>query len=203
MPNRRDAPTLALAVGLFPFAAPSRPSSGQEVDRSRMGNEASSNLLLWYDKPAARWVEALPLGNGRLGAMVYGGFAEDRISLNDDTLYSGEPGQRDLPLDVTKDFNEVTRWLRGENMPRRNSSRPNTGADALRRAISRSVTCILSSRPRRCPVIDGNWTSAEQRPAPLIVRAVWPLPASTSPPFRIRYSLSVSRRLSRERSGLW
>jgi alpha-L-fucosidase 2 len=69
-------------------------------------------MILWYDKPASKWVEALPLGNGRMGAMVHGGTAEDLISLNDDTLYSGEPGQRDLPLDITKDFDKVIGWLR-------------------------------------------------------------------------------------------
>ncbi|MFS8184329.1 glycosyl hydrolase family 95 catalytic domain-containing protein [Pseudovibrio denitrificans] len=46
---------------------------------------------LWYDTPAAHWNEALPLGNGRLGAMVYGNPLSARIHLNEDTLYSGEP----------------------------------------------------------------------------------------------------------------
>lgn len=55
-------------------------------------------LKLWYPKPAANWVEALPLGNGRLGAMVFGGVPIERLQLNEDTLYSGEPGQRDLEL---------------------------------------------------------------------------------------------------------
>ena len=48
-------------------------------------------LKLWYDKPASKWVEALPIGNGRLGAMVFGGTAEARYQFNDDTLFSGEP----------------------------------------------------------------------------------------------------------------
>ncbi|KZL03848.1 MULTISPECIES: glycoside hydrolase family 95 protein [unclassified Pseudovibrio] len=46
---------------------------------------------LWYDTPAAHWNEALPLGNGRLGAMIYGSPINARIHLNEDTLYSGEP----------------------------------------------------------------------------------------------------------------
>src|SRR5512145_736278 len=46
---------------------------------------------LWYKKPAEEWTEALPVGNGRLGAMVFGGVAEERIQLNEDTLWSGEP----------------------------------------------------------------------------------------------------------------
>lgn len=46
---------------------------------------------LWYDRPAQHWVEALPLGNGRLGAMVYGGIESDTIQLNEDTFWSGSP----------------------------------------------------------------------------------------------------------------
>ncbi|MFC4304880.1 glycosyl hydrolase family 95 catalytic domain-containing protein [Cohnella boryungensis] len=47
---------------------------------------------LWYKKPATNWEkEALPLGNGRLGAMMFGVLGEDRMLLNDDTLWSGEP----------------------------------------------------------------------------------------------------------------
>lgn len=48
-------------------------------------------MLLWYDKPASNWVEALPIGNGHQGAMVFGGTAEARYQFNDDTLFSGEP----------------------------------------------------------------------------------------------------------------
>lgn len=48
-------------------------------------------MKLWYRKPADRWEEALPLGNGRIGAMIYGGPYCDRIQLNEDTLWSGAP----------------------------------------------------------------------------------------------------------------
>jgi alpha-L-fucosidase 2 len=76
------------------------------------GVNSPAALTLWYDKPASKWVEALPLGNGRLGAMVHGGIETERLDLNDDTLYSGEPGQRDIPLNITKDFDTVTGWIR-------------------------------------------------------------------------------------------
>ncbi|HEY3514281.1 glycoside hydrolase N-terminal domain-containing protein [Kribbella sp. NPDC051137] len=46
---------------------------------------------LTYDAPAANWLEALPLGNGRIGAMWFGGTAQDRIALNDETCWSGSP----------------------------------------------------------------------------------------------------------------
>ena len=48
-------------------------------------------------QPARAWHEALPLGNGRLGAMVFGGVAEERIQLNEDTLWSGEPHDYNHP----------------------------------------------------------------------------------------------------------
>jgi alpha-L-fucosidase 2 len=48
-------------------------------------------LELWYDEPATQWTEALPVGNGRLGAMVFGGLDEERLQLNEDTLWAGGP----------------------------------------------------------------------------------------------------------------
>lgn len=53
--------------------------------------ELNSSLMLWYDKPAANWNEALPIGNGRLGAMVYGGIEKEVIQFNEETLWSGQP----------------------------------------------------------------------------------------------------------------
>ena len=48
-------------------------------------------LTLWYEQPAQAWTEALPIGNGRLGAMVFGGVATEHLQLNEDTLWSGRP----------------------------------------------------------------------------------------------------------------
>jgi alpha-L-fucosidase 2 len=52
---------------------------------------SQSDLKLWYTEPAKEWTQALPIGNGRLGAMVFGGIAEDRYQLNEDSLWSGKP----------------------------------------------------------------------------------------------------------------
>jgi alpha-L-fucosidase 2 len=52
---------------------------------------AQSPLTLWYRQPANLWVEALPVGNGRLGAMVFGGIAHERIQFNESTVWTGEP----------------------------------------------------------------------------------------------------------------
>ena len=49
------------------------------------------NLTLWYDRPASIWEEALPMGNGKTGAMVFGGIVTERFQLNDITLWSGSP----------------------------------------------------------------------------------------------------------------
>ena len=51
----------------------------------------AESSLLWYPQPAEQWTEALPIGNGRIGAMIFGGVARERLQLNDDTLYAGGP----------------------------------------------------------------------------------------------------------------
>ncbi|MGB2807901.1 MAG: glycoside hydrolase family 95 protein, partial [Sedimentisphaerales bacterium] len=54
-----------------------------------------SGLQLWYNQPARKWTEALPVGNGRLGAMVFGGTTRERIQLNEDTVWAGPPVPQD------------------------------------------------------------------------------------------------------------
>ena len=53
--------------------------------------DAPAPMTLWYRQPAAQWVEALPVGNGRLAAMVFGGVGQERLQLNEDTLWAGGP----------------------------------------------------------------------------------------------------------------
>ena len=52
---------------------------------------AQSDYKLFYNEPANKWEEALPVGNGRLGAMVYGGVSQEHIQFNEETLWTGEP----------------------------------------------------------------------------------------------------------------
>ena len=52
--------------------------------------QISNNPILWYMQPAAIWDEALPVGNGRLGAMVFGKVYNERIQLNEESLWAGE-----------------------------------------------------------------------------------------------------------------
>lgn len=58
---------------------------------ARGATTPSPRALLWYQQPAAVWTEALPVGNGRLGAMVFGGTARERLQLNESSLWSGGP----------------------------------------------------------------------------------------------------------------
>src|SRR5437762_4657140 len=55
------------------------------------GVARAGDPVLWYEQPATKWEEALPVGSGRLGAMVFGGTAEERIQFNEDTLWTGKP----------------------------------------------------------------------------------------------------------------
>ena len=59
--------------------------------RANPGLVPTPGYSLQYDRPAEAWTEALPLGNGRMGAMVFGGIERERFQLNEDTLTSGEP----------------------------------------------------------------------------------------------------------------
>lgn len=57
----------------------------------------ADDLKLWYQQPAKVWTEALPLGNSRLGAMVYGGVVNEQIQLNEETVWGGGPHRNDSP----------------------------------------------------------------------------------------------------------
>lgn len=59
--------------------------------------QKDSWLKLWYNRPAKQWVEALPVGNGRLGAMVFGDPVNETIQLNENTVWAGQPNRNDNP----------------------------------------------------------------------------------------------------------
>ena len=73
--------------------------------------KTKGDLVLWYDKPATDWYEALPIGNGTLGAMVYGGIVKEHLQLNENTLYSGEPGRK-VKIDFTKSLGKVRQLIK-------------------------------------------------------------------------------------------
>ncbi len=67
-------------------------------------------MTLWYDKPATEWVQALPLGNGRLGAMVFGTPEREILQLNEETVWAGEPGNNINP-ETGKALPEIRRLI--------------------------------------------------------------------------------------------
>ena len=75
-PWRRRAAALALALLTMPAPGQTR---------------ATNDTTLGYAQPAVKWTEALPIGNGRLGAMIFGGVTDERIQFNEDTLWTGQP----------------------------------------------------------------------------------------------------------------
>ncbi|GBG10527.1 putative alpha-L-fucosidase, partial [Paenibacillus agaridevorans] len=73
-------------------------------------NKERKHWRLWYDRPAVQWTEALPVGNGKLGGMVYGGIHEERIGLNEETVWSGKP-HYDTSPGLLQSIGEVRRLL--------------------------------------------------------------------------------------------
>src|SRR6476660_3335772 len=69
----------------------SDPAIASSVSFEGEASAPDEPLSLWYRRPAKQWVEAIPIGNGRLGAMIFGGVDHERIQLNEDTLYAGGP----------------------------------------------------------------------------------------------------------------
>ncbi len=65
---------------------------------AKSGFSQSNDYKIWYDKPAQVWTEALPLGNGRLGAMVFGNPAIEQIQLNEENIWAGQPNNNANPL---------------------------------------------------------------------------------------------------------
>ncbi len=76
--------------------------------------QSGGNLKLWYNKPATVWNEALPAGNGRLGAMVYGDPVNEKIQLNEETFWSGGPSRNDNP-DALGALPEIRKQIFGGN----------------------------------------------------------------------------------------
>jgi alpha-L-fucosidase 2 len=82
-------------------ASPGFGFSQQDPSRNRLGNQ------LWYAAPAQRWLEALPLGNGRMGAMVFGGVRQERIALSESTVWSGAPSSTDVNPNALSRLKEI------------------------------------------------------------------------------------------------
>jgi alpha-L-fucosidase 2 len=73
------------------------PLTAAAADQQLPGSDTNP-LKLWYTQPATEWLQALAIGNGRLGAMVYGGIATEDLQLNEDSIWAGGPHQYDDPI---------------------------------------------------------------------------------------------------------
>ncbi len=89
---------LRFLIGIFAVICGSVASMGAE------------NLKLWYSQPANMWVEALPIGNSRMGAMIFGGVDKERIQLNDETFWAGSPYSNNNPEGL-KHLDEIRRLI--------------------------------------------------------------------------------------------
>ncbi|GHU64757.1 hypothetical protein FACS1894123_09940 [Bacteroidia bacterium] len=97
----------------LPASAKKTPITEHWNDRASFSENAdrpNGDKVLWYRQSAKIWEEALPIGNGKLGAMVFGGVADERIQLNDNTLWSGYPLDPNNP-EALKALPEVQRLL--------------------------------------------------------------------------------------------
>lgn len=93
---------------------------------------AADDLKLWYGQPAKVWTEALPLGNSRLGVMVFGGTAHEELQLNEETLWGGGPHRNDNPkaLQVLPQIRQLVfegRYREAQDLVARNFETPRNG----------------------------------------------------------------------------
>ena len=95
--------------------------NGAGIDLGEEAPAPTGPLLLWYRRPAQQWLEALPIGNGRVGAMVYGGVLQEDIQLNEGTVWAGGPhdyanpdGLAALPTIRQLVFDD--KWREAENL---------------------------------------------------------------------------------------
>ena len=79
-----------IIAGIFIVGCAAAPTGGNAAE-----SQNPSDMKLWYRQPAKKWTEALAVGNGRLGVMVFGGTEDERLQFNNDTLWSGGPHEYD------------------------------------------------------------------------------------------------------------
>ena len=85
-------------------------SCDRHVEEASNDNKETKQFKLWYEQPAKIWDEALPVGNGRLGAMVFGGVYNERIQVNEESLWAGERVNTNNP-DALKDLPKIRKFI--------------------------------------------------------------------------------------------
>ncbi|WP_276357567.1 glycoside hydrolase family 95 protein [Cohnella caldifontis] len=107
---------------------------------------------LWFDKPAGEWEEALPIGNGKLGAMVFGHPSQDRIALNEDSLWYGGPRDRNNP-DALSHLEEIRQAIAQGRL------------DEAHELTALALSGVPESQRHYLPLADLNLTFADQSEA--------------------------------------
>jgi hypothetical protein len=175
---RRKMAGLRFFIGILGWGA----LAGSSLCRAADDNA----LKLWYRQPAGAWTQALPVGNGRLAAMVFGDVRKERLQLNQDTIWSGEKRDRSNP-EAPKAFPEVRRLLLDGNPAE---------AQAL---ADRAMISI----PRALPVyqtLGDLWLdSGAQRRSPITTASLTWTPASPPSATRRVESATCVRSLPRRR----
>jgi alpha-L-fucosidase 2 len=115
--TQRGSVMLAFVFATFMVILHNTPCVASAATDDACGEADSQALLLWYTQPAQKWTEAMPVGNGRLGAMVFGGVSKERIQFNEDTLWTGKPRHYQNPEAVK--YLPVVRKLLLEGKQRR------------------------------------------------------------------------------------
>ena len=103
-------PVSAIAVLLFLVAVETPCKSG---GRQSSSADSRRDMILWYKQPGVKWLEGMPLGNGLIGAMVFGGVPQERIALNESSFWSGRPHNYDDP-EAFKYFPKIRDLVFGE-----------------------------------------------------------------------------------------
>lgn len=83
--------TAALRIACFLLSLLMTACGETPIENARLDKSVDPATLMWYNQPAEQWEDALPVGNGRIGAMVFGKYGEEKIQLNEETYWSGGP----------------------------------------------------------------------------------------------------------------
>jgi len=104
--------------------------------------QTSNNMRLWYKQPAAKWTEALPIGNGRIGAMIFGNPADELLQLNESSFWSGGPARTNVNLNGPAALAATRRAL----LPDENYAEANKQVKGLQGLYSQSYLPLADLR---------------------------------------------------------
>jgi len=197
-----------LALGFF--AVSCAVGFAGKSDGGNLAGTKRFDLRLWYRQPAQKWTEALAVGNGRLGAMVFGGMTVEQIQLNEDTLWAGPPVPEDRvgaykhitearKLIFEGKYSEAQRIMQREVMGRRISPRSHQTLGDLRLSFPRGQVITdyrreldLDTGIARVVYSDGDATFTREVFASAVDQCIV-VRLSCDKPGKINFDVSLSR----------